>query len=297
MRRKLFLLPVLLVGAAVPPLLRSQEPGKVPPAPPSKEAIRKLIQDLEAPEYPTRERATRELLRLEGHALEPLKRAVASARGLEFTTRARRVLDRIAIFEPGGEVVNGLKLCLTADRDGVRSGQTLWLTTTVANLTHQDLNVKVGYTTCGNYFECGAAVRRVVADGKEEEPGWWTFHCGTGAGPIFQTVRARAVVTFKTSAALLPVPRTGRPYLSFGKNGPTTLGMSHPAVAGPSAGQDGLAYGPHALRMVLSVTPEMNKDSGHTLAGKSAGVRPSNESAPYWSGTVKSNEVRLKVLP
>jgi hypothetical protein len=303
MRNKLLLLPIVIVlAAAMLPFLRSQEAPKATVNPPDPGTIQKLIKDLEAPDYPTRERASRELVRLEEYALEPVKRAVAGAQSLELAARGRRILNQLAIHEPGGEVVAGLKLRLTASQETIKHGQVVWLTSHLANMTHQDLNVQVGYTTCGNYFECGSTLRRILHDGKEEQPAWKVGFCGTGAGPVFQTLPPRSVVAFQTQVALLMQQQDNSLCFSLGSGGYTSFGVAKAATR-PTAVVRGNVIrlpanlGTHTFQMLLAVTPEMTKDRGFALEGKYAGVRPANETARFWSGTVKSNNVCITVLP
>src|SRR5262245_29526492 len=156
------------VGAAFL-LVRAQGPQGEAKKATAKE-IARLIDDLDANDFGTRERATKELLALEGQALEPLKKALAGNRSPEFTARARNILRSLAIHEPGGEAVNGLKIRLTADRESAKPGDPVKLVMSLCNMTDREMNVHVGYSTCGNYFACGATLRRV--DGQEKEPGW-----------------------------------------------------------------------------------------------------------------------------
>src|SRR5262245_35125228 len=126
---------VLTVGlfAVALPGLAAQ--GPVAPDAATEARIEKLIADLDSPRFPPRERAMRELVALEQAALGPLKKALRSPPSAEFECRARAILRTLAIYEPGGEVVGGLKLRLTADRTAVKAGETVTFTTTLCNMT------------------------------------------------------------------------------------------------------------------------------------------------------------------
>ncbi len=261
----------LLVAPAM-----GQQPNPAPKADPAR--IAGLIESLDSPVYVERERATRELIALQEAALEPLHKVQTAGRNLELVCRVRKILDDLAIYEPGGEIVSGLKLRLTADRDRVKPGDPVTLTTTLCNMTGKPLNVLLGHTTCGNYLECGAALRRAQAvPGRptaEFEPKCQVGFCGTGAGPIYLTVPAKSVARFTMQATLDP-QRTGY-----------ALGKDKYFVLDSTRGAD-------ALVIVLSVAP------GHpprpaNPGQKGAGIRPTDEDAPFWSGIVRSNEVRLQ---
>jgi len=131
---------------------------------------------------------------------------LATGQSLEVKCRARAILDKLAIYEPGGDVVNGLKVRLTADRVILKPGEAVKLTTTLCNMTDKPLNVYVGYTHCGNYIECGSALRQAVpAPGKpasEIEPKCTVGFCGTGTGPIYVTIAPKSAFTYETPAML-----------------------------------------------------------------------------------------------
>jgi hypothetical protein len=267
---------LIAVGLFAAPVM-TQQPRAVPKEGAAR--IAKLIEALDADEFEERERATRELLALKGAAIEPLRKALAMRRSLELTRRAQRILDALAIHEPGGAVVNGLKVRLSADRTKVKAGEAVTLTTTLCNMTDTRLNVMVGHTTCGNYFECGLALRRAQpVPGKpaaEVEPKCRVGYCGTGAGPIYVTLPPKSVVRFHTPMTPAPQPNV----YALGK-------LKHFTIEGTrEAG---------ALRMVLSNAPGQFPPPPNS---KGAGVRPTDENAPFWSGTIRSNDVRLQFVP
>ncbi len=254
------------------------------PAAPRADAARiaRLVEALDTAEFAERERAGRELLALEGAAVEPLRKALALKRGLEFTRRAQALLEALAIHEPGGEVVKGLKLRLSADRTTVKPGESVTLTTTLCNMTDRPLNVRVGHTTCGNYLECGSALRRAQpVPGKpaaELEPKCKVGFCGTGAGPIYVTVPAKRALRFQTQATRLP----DQAAYKLGKAGFFYLEQKG---------------GPDVLRVMLSVGPGDNLPRPARPGLKGSGIRPTDEGAPFWAGTIRSNDVRLQSVP
>ncbi|HZZ81732.1 MAG TPA: hypothetical protein VFE62_24740 [Gemmataceae bacterium] len=265
---------IAMLSVAGPALAQS-------PAPKADAArIAKLIASLDSAKYAERERATAELLTLEGAVLEPLHKAVASAPTVEFARRAQTILDALAIHEPGGDIVNGLKLRLTVEHASIKLGSTFKLTTHLCNMTAKPLNVRVGYTTCGNYFECGTSLRRLdpASPNGEAQPklniGGF---CGTGEGPIFVTIPARSMLRFDTVTAAQKAG--GRAIFTLGTAKYFNLEGS----------------GADRVRMFLAVTPGENTPRPARPGLKGTGIRPANEDGPYWSGTIRSNEVQIKV--
>ena len=263
----------ILAAPAMP-----QQPRPVPKA--NAAHIVRLIDALDSATFADRERANRELLALEGAALEPLRNALGKGRSVEFTRRANGILDALAIHEPGGDVVNGLKVRLTADRTTLKAGESIKLITTLCNMTDKPLNVMVGYTFCGNYFECGYALRRAqFVQGKptpDVVPNCQAGFCGTGAGPMYVTLPAKSTVKFETPAALAP------------QQAVYTLGMhKYFTIEGTRTIDD--------LRMVLDVAGNQPRPARPGMKGE--GVRPTDEDAPFWTGTIRSNDLRLKITP
>jgi hypothetical protein len=268
--------------AVLLPLAAAQPPAqRVGPAAPD---VRKLLDDLDSPRFAVRERATKALLRLREKALAPLKNALAAPRSAEFARRAQAILRQLAIYEPGGEISNGLKLCLTADRDSVKVGESLKLTTTLCNMTEKPLTVRVGYSYCGNYFERGSTLRLVQPDpkGKELLPQWQVGFCGTGAYPLYVTVPPRSVLAYTTAGAVLR--KDNKTYLGTGAGG----GHHFLLLETPADKLD-------TLRMALEVTPEENRGLGHYR--KSNLPVPAVTPEACWNGKARSNDVRVRVLP
>jgi hypothetical protein len=269
----------LLAGAA---LLHAQQP---PPAPaePADARIARLIADLDSKRFAVRERATRELMALKAEAIEPLEKALGQASSVEVLRRIRAILETLAIYQPGGDVVDGLKLRLTADRAAVKMGETVNLRTVLCNMTEKPLNVYIGYTYCGTYFECGSALHRAapVVKGKllSDTPARCEVgFCGTGAGPIYVTVQPKSLVGFHTPATLME--KNGKKGYALGKGRFFFL---------DSAGGD------EAVRMVLTVTPGDNVRRPARPGLKGSGIRPAKEDALFWTGTLRSNDVRIKL--
>lgn len=112
------------------------------------ERIARLLKDLDSEKFQARKQAEEELLQLGKPALDPLKRVLASKPSLELATRATRLLEKLAIHEDGGPVVNGLKVRLSADRAMVKPGDQFKFTTWLCNMTDEDLNLYIGYSLC-----------------------------------------------------------------------------------------------------------------------------------------------------
>ncbi len=252
---------------------------------PADDRIARLIASLDATQFAQRDQATRELLALEGAAIEPLREALKTKRSLEFTRRVQTILDALAIHEPGGPVVDGLKVRLIVEGAPAKVGDKARLVTILCNMTDKPLNVMVGYTTCGNYFECGSALRRVAPakgkDGEIEAKLLVGGFCGTGAGPIYVTLPAKTAVPFETPTKLMHRAPGG-----------ATLALGKHEYFGIDTAPDS-----DRVRMVLTVTKGDNTPRPVRPGLKGEGIRPTDEDARFWVGVVRSNEVRLQIAP
>jgi hypothetical protein len=270
------------------PLTAAQQPLN-PTGAATEARIKKLLDDLDSPRFAVRERATKEVLAMQERALGPLKRALASPRSAEFAQRARGILRQLAIYEPGGAVVGGLKLRLTADRDTIKPGEAVTLTTTLCNLTDKPLTVQVGFSTCGNYFACGSTVRRVVPAGpkdkgpKELVPDPQFGVCATGARLMFATIPPKGLVSYEVTAPILRKGEKTFLSLSGGLSAPGYFLLEAPAGS------------THTLRMALEIAPEDNIPLEQALDPKNA--RPPQPPPGHWSGKIRSNDVQVRILP
>lgn len=228
----------------------------------SAERITRLIDDLDSARFAIREQAARDLFALEERAVEPLKKALSEKRSLEFDLRARRLLRKLAIYEPGGgEVVNGLRLRLTMDRDSLRQSQVLHLTTMIANLSPQPMRICMGPTPIFNEWENGGKLQRLEGE-KAVEPRWHVALNVTG--PVaFQTLAPKSFFEFKTRVVFL-LRQRGDAFLGFGY---TTFDVPQEGVA--------------ALRLCYQMPVNTSGAKGEP---------------PVWTGTAHSNTVQIKLV-
>jgi hypothetical protein len=247
------------------------------------ESIARLIQDLDSEKFEVRKQAEEELEQLGKPALEPLKRLLAEKPPLEVVMRATRLLERLAIHEDGGPVVNGLKVRLTADRETVVPGEQFHFTTWLCNMTAEDLNVNIGDSLHGNRVTEGTVFRRLEGDasGTKHEPQLYSKRgfglCGTGAYPLVVTVPAKSALTFRTEAA-------------FGKQPDAPLGYNLTrwkdlTLAAP-------ATGTHRLEVALQADANSYR---HWVNEIPSPDRPANERAGRWIGSIRSNELLIQV--
>jgi hypothetical protein len=251
-----------LIALAAPLFADEPEPRATKP-------IAQLVAELDDENFIVREQATRMLLARGPEALAPLKDVLEKTTSPEVRARARHVLQMLSIHDGGGEVINGLKIRLHADTDKVRPGTKVRLTTTLCNVSDRDLNVQVGYSTCGNYFDCGANLRALDSAGKETKVTWRVDVCGNLGGPIFATVPARGTLEYTSVVQL----QTEDDVLVY---------------AGKYVGVVAPRGGVHRLCMVLSAA-----------AGQGnlpAAVQPANPKAGYWTGDARSNLIELEVV-
>jgi hypothetical protein len=238
--------------------------------------IPKWVRELDDEDFALREDAVRGLVGAEGRSLEPLKQALKTPGSLEFRRRAEAILRQLAIFEPGGEVVGGLKVRLTLDRDAARAGESVTFTAALANMTTQPMNLEVGFTTCGNYFECGSLLNRRGAKGGDEPPNWCVGFCGTGAKAILATIPPRSVVEYRLPAQL--VAKDGKLVLQLGAS----------------------KFNMHVLddtrpNTFCIVFKNQKAARGGPAGGKYTPTPPTQPEAAYWTGTARSNAVILNV--
>jgi len=273
-----------LLAAALP--LAAQQPAR-PNRETAEARIERLICELDSPRFAVRERATKQLAELREQAFLPLKKALTGSPSYELQRRVLNLLGPLAIYEPGGEVVGGLKLRLTADRDKVKVGEAVKLTTAVCNMTEKPITVQVGYSPTGYYFACGSRLHRVVAAGAKDKgpqelpPRWQVGFCGTGAQPLFITVPPKSLVNYEATATLTQ------------KDGKTFLAL------GPNRLPDGKPYllldvppgGAHTVRMALDIRREDNENKWRRPN------EPAVNLADCWTGKLRSNDVRLTVTP
>ncbi len=258
----------------------SASDGSKPAVNSPSESVQNLIAQLESDDFTVREKAQLELFKIGAPAVEPLKKILAERKDAtpEFRQRAQRILD---LYDGGGEPANGLKLKLAVDKTAVKPGDSVTFTMMLGNLTERRLNVQVGYSTCGNYFECGKAFRCVEAPEREggnavlQAPTCTALFCGTGAGSLFITLNPYSSVQFKAQAALRETNEK-----QAQANG-LSYGFRYYQITASRAA--------HRLCVELANSGPYEHENGE-------GTPPADEKASFWSGTIHSNELALEVL-
>lgn len=268
--------PPLSTPAPAVSLSLSHPAPKLSQAAPDQPRIAKLIGDLQDVRFRVREEASGQLIQIGMPACGSLRKVLQAKPSLELTRRVESILWNLEVDEDNAPIINGLKICLKADRNRVKPGETVTFTAKLCNVTDKDLNVKVGYSHCGNYFEQGFAFRRFEEPHREVRAECHFGFCGTGAYPLFVTIPAKSVVEYSTVAQF---GNHERCYMGY-QMGYNTL--------------DGLTGWTHRIRVHHAVTAPENESRGKT--GENEG-KPTNERAPYWSGSIYSNEVRVQAQP
>jgi hypothetical protein len=249
--------------------LFAEPPGAKSSKAPTSQQIEKWLRDLDDNNFAVREQAHRELLQLQERALAPLHAALKMPHSLEFRYRAEKILKALAIFEPGGEVVGGLKLRLTVNRDAVRLGEKVLFTIGLANMTDKSMNREIDNTPFGNFFECGALLHRRSADGKDERPKWVVDFFTPEATVLLTTLSAKSVLQIQLPGKL--IMQHGKVMLSLGASDCLVQPLDD--------------KGPNTFRVVYQQ--------------QAGGVKLNTPSpdAPYWNGLARSNDVVLKIVP
>lgn len=250
------------------------------------EQIHAHLVELVHPDSTVRETAQRALIEMGPIVRATLEQVLAKNDDPEMRSRVKQILRQC----DGGAVVNGLKLKLrTETRKPVRLGESFTLVTEVQNTTDKPVNLYLGYSTGGVDFLSGAALH-CISGATVSRAGWMVGFCGTGAGPLFQTIHPDQALVFELPATFQKQdPKTRR----FGGIGPMTehvllLGQSRFMLMPIIASAGALAF-----RMEHAVSEEMNKREGFGRGGE--GKWPEDEKARYWTGRITSNDVEVKL--
>ena len=247
-----------------------------------------LIEQLKAEDFDQRIAAEKALLRKGAAVVAPLKQALAREKNNDFRGRASGIVD---FYEGGGTIDNGIKIKLTADRESLKPGEKLQLTTTLYNTTDAELNVYIGWKHTADSImdeHLRLALRVQREDKRVEE-----FEVGAEATPvysglweskfIFVTLPPFSRVSYKTIAELQSFdfdetesPALRRHIYRFGG-----YNLFVPAAD-------------HRLRMVMRVTKKVLAYSNEKDVRGVDGGKP-NRDASFWIGTVRSNDVLVRV--
>jgi hypothetical protein len=240
------------------------------------QSAKDLIKDLDSAAFKTRDRAAKKLLEMKEDALAPLKEALkAPAKSLESKRRLESLLDSLNDFERDGQTVNGLHLELTASHKTLTVGERMTLTTTLSNVSDQDLFIQVGWVANRNT----RGESNAFADGFNLHSMGNRLHAPENGS--IEKIKLASVLPlgkgrhfeFKTSA-ILNRDLEGNFYLEL--DPAPGLGQTRPyLVVEPTA----------RLRMIHSV--ERIDDSL---------PRHFRESKMLWLGTVRSNDVEVKMI-
>ena len=183
----------------------------------------------------------------------------------------------------GGEIVDGLQLSLTTDRETIAPADGVTLTTTIRNTTAKDINLCVGISYSGVAFEAGSALAATDVHGTALPAHWTVGFCGTGAHGLNVTIPANSSIAYK-----MPLKLQGWPERMQRDNRTNFIlspGQGHRMVAVPDDA------GTIRVRMSYSVG-----EQGHREFGELPGpAQPTNPAARYWSGEIHSNELQLSV--
>lgn len=225
-----------------------------------------LISRLSDESIEVRDEAAGALYNLPPSALPRLEKALAATSDRESRVRLEDVVARLRCPAQGGALVDGLRLHLSVETRELRMGGELRAKVTLWNVTRVPRRLSVGYSTCGNYFEAGTALR-VAAPG-QTTPGELKCHvmmCGTGAHPLEETIPPYGSKAWTLKATLESSDGRSRYML---RNGLFSIQAPEGAA--------------HVLRI--------EHHPRHAPEDVEPGARP-------WSGRLESNPVELKILP
>lgn len=235
----------------------------------------------------------------------------------EFMKRIAHVLQ----FVGGGEVVDGLRIRLSLDKQTIRPGETVHVTTTLMNLTDKPMQIEVGYTTSGNYFEAGSAFTNTFAPGSTGQaaplkPASNLIGvCGTGAHAIVKTIEPMSTLSYKAPLTYAmtklppqrPVKQGEQPAqvkaLKFTKNMFVFYPVDTNGTVTFTVQRTNRDIRPKP-QPKPQVKPQVIEGPGGVVRIQPAPVliQPAWPQAkidadkPFWHGTMKSNTVQLKLF-
>lgn len=243
--------------------------------------VRTHIRNLEHADVAVRDAATAALVKIGTSVVEPIKEALRQNNDPEFHARARQIL---LLCRPGGEIVDGLQLTLTTDRETIAPLDGVTLTTTIKNTTAKDINLCVGVSYSGVAFEAGGALAATDVQGAALAAHWTVGFCGTGAHGLNVTIPANSSIAYK-----MPLRFHGWPPERMQREDRT----SH--VLSPGEGHRMIAVPDDARSVRVRMTYSVGAP-GHRGLGELPGPsKPANPAARYWSGEIQSNEIQLAV--
>lgn len=260
------------------------------------------IEQLESDDFDMREKATAFLMKLRKDEIEPLKKAMTEKtekHSKDFMARANRIVDFI---EGGGEIVNGLKIKLAANKDTVKSGDRVMFAATAYNTTNKPMNLVVGSFSDNGVQQAteiglkGGDFYRVLRvqeeNGEQKELelkaksyrymwGEYLMHSIVITVAPYECLALSVEAKFSASDAPDPKSKLERAAsYSFGLDSHSGATLLVPA-------ED------HRIRIVFSnsETPQLNDKDLH-LESVSGGA--GDPKAAIWIGTVRSNDLCIK---
>ena len=242
--------------------------------------IQTHISNLVHDDASVRDAAATALVKIGPAVVEPLTKAMEQTDSPEFHGRARQIL---LLCKPGGAVVDGLQLTLTANATHIGRGEDVTLTTVIKNTTARDINLCVGISFSGVAFEVGSALVASDAHGIPLTAHWTVGFCGTGAYGLNVTIPANGALTYRSPLKVQPWPdqlqREGRSKRIL------SPGPGHRMIAVPD--------GTETVRVKMSYSAS---GPGRGFGGvEPVEARPTNPNARYWSGAIESNELQLAI--
>ena len=238
--------------------------------------IARWIEDLGDEQFEVRERATQDLIAAGPVAYEAVRQVRASTQDPEVRQRAEQILSELAVLMPGGEAVDGLKICMSADKKSYRPGDTVELSVTLCNLTDNDLNVQIGSAFQSNWFTTVAGLHATNQATRKEQPAEiFLYMCGSPA-PLYYATLPPGKTLDSTIKTVLTKHDESRYALRS---------QQHILLLDCSADNR------FSLRLDHTTTPVMHQ----TEAPNRPILGVKNRDATFWCGTVRSNEIAFSI--
>lgn len=307
-----------VVVLAAPAFARSA-PAPEPTPQPAFDAVGIGLTMIQADEPNVREEGVRRLIPHADIAADRLRDLAAKSDNADLKKAIARVLQ----FAGGGEVVDGLRIRLEVDKTALRPGDKVNITTTLMNLTDKPMQLEVGYTTTGNYFESGSALTGSFTTGATgasaaTRPQWTVGMCGTGAHAIVKTIEPMSTLTYTTPATFGEVnsqfgrvaapakpgePAAPKPTgLILGKSKYSYIPLSANGTLTLNINRQNRDIRPKPQPKVVAPKPVEGPEGIVQIQPAPVLINPGfpqpkiDANKPFWHGPMKSNPIELKVF-
>lgn len=178
-----------------------------------------------------------------------------------------------------------LDVQIKADKEVIKPGETITLTSTITNRSQKPLNVPLGYSHAGVNYKNGSFYQMMAGEKKEViKPQWRVGFCGTGSYPLYVAIQPGKSLSY-TCTVQLKQDKEGW-YLNLGSTTNDWI----------------IARIPKGEKKVLLRTEQIAKPLKQALTIPTFAPKQFNPTtgwapdllAPVWHGTLQSNTISIQ---